>query len=80
MRVALFYSIAGLPTRQRRARKLELKARRAYLNKRCADETESFVPERRTPMKPEASHKDVECTNAPMQAAKVAFSRPNPTL
>ena len=59
MRVALFYSIAGLPTRQRRARKIELKARRAYLNKRCADEPESFVPERRTLMKPGASHKEV---------------------
>ena len=59
MRVALFYSIAGLPTRQRQARKIELKARRAYLNKRCADEPESFVPERRTLMKPEASHKEV---------------------
>ena len=80
MRVALFYSIAGLPTRQRRARKIELKARRAYLTKRCADEPESFVPDWRTLMKPEASHKEVECTNALMQAAKVAFSRRNPTL
>ena len=48
-----------LPTRQRRARKIELKARCAHLNKRCADEPESFVPERRTLMKPEASHKEV---------------------
>jgi len=89
MRVALFYSIAGLPTRQRCPRKIELKARRAYLNKRYANEPESFVPERRRLMKPEASHKEValvsdavchQCSNALMQAAKVAFSRRNPTL
>ena len=89
LRVALFNSIAGLPTRQRRARKIELKARRAYWNNRCADEPRSFVPERRTLMKPEASHKEValvsdavcyQCSNALMQAAKVAFSRRNPTL
>ena len=89
MRVALFYSIAGLPMRQRRARKIELKARRAYLSKRCADEPWSFVPERRRLMKPEASHKEValvsdavchQCSNALKQAAKVAFSRRNPTL
>ena len=38
---------------------MELKARRAYLSKRCADEPESFVPEWRTLMKPETSHKEV---------------------